>query len=200
MFKVECLGCQAPYQVDERRVPEKGLKMRCPKCGTSFRVEPPTQGVASTDATASPLEASEGVAAPVSSPRPFSAAGFESGKGPIKPPGGGGGNPLARTMIGVSAADLGLGSKDAGDPAKPKGFRIPRPGAGAPGVDAAPAAAASLASAQAAAPFESDTDLSFAPPAPASVDQVVEAWIGPDPGSDAPPEAVAELSSPLQLP
>ena len=33
MFKVECLGCQAPYQVDEKRVPEKGLKMRCPKCG-----------------------------------------------------------------------------------------------------------------------------------------------------------------------
>lgn len=41
MFKVECPGCQAPYQVDERRVPPTGLKMRCPKCGSSFQVEAP---------------------------------------------------------------------------------------------------------------------------------------------------------------
>ena len=41
MFKVECPGCQAPYQVDERRVPSSGLKIRCPKCGTSFQVDPP---------------------------------------------------------------------------------------------------------------------------------------------------------------
>ena len=41
MFKVECPGCKAPYQVDERRVPASGLKMRCPKCGTTFKVEPP---------------------------------------------------------------------------------------------------------------------------------------------------------------
>ena len=42
MFKVECPGCKAPYQVDERRVPSGGLKMRCPKCGTSFQVDPPS--------------------------------------------------------------------------------------------------------------------------------------------------------------
>ncbi len=41
MFKVECPGCQAPYQVDERRVPATGLGMRCPKCGTSFTVNRP---------------------------------------------------------------------------------------------------------------------------------------------------------------
>src|SRR6187431_3278112 len=44
MFKVECPGCKAPYQVDERRVPSSGLKMRCPKCGTSFKVDPPSDG------------------------------------------------------------------------------------------------------------------------------------------------------------
>ena len=44
MFKVECPGCKAPYQVDERRIPSSGLKMRCPKCGTSFKVDPPTEG------------------------------------------------------------------------------------------------------------------------------------------------------------
>ena len=44
MFKVECPGCKAPYQVDERRIPSSGLKMRCPKCGTSFKVDPPADG------------------------------------------------------------------------------------------------------------------------------------------------------------
>jgi predicted Zn finger-like uncharacterized protein len=43
MFKVECPGCKAPYQVDERRIPASGLKMRCPKCGTSFKVDSPSE-------------------------------------------------------------------------------------------------------------------------------------------------------------
>ncbi len=38
MLKVECESCKAPYQIDERRVPPAGLKMRCPKCGHSFVV------------------------------------------------------------------------------------------------------------------------------------------------------------------
>src|ERR1700691_2538652 len=38
MLKVACESCQAPYQIDERRVPPAGLKMRCPKCGHSFLV------------------------------------------------------------------------------------------------------------------------------------------------------------------
>src|SRR5438105_509648 len=46
MFKVECEGCKAPYQVDERRVPVNGLKMRCPKCGASFVVHAPDDGAA----------------------------------------------------------------------------------------------------------------------------------------------------------
>jgi predicted Zn finger-like uncharacterized protein len=41
MLKVECEACKAPYQVDERRVPPTGLKMRCPKCGHSFVVAQP---------------------------------------------------------------------------------------------------------------------------------------------------------------
>lgn len=44
MFKVECPSCSAPYQVDERRVPASGLKMRCPKCGHAFIVGPPGEG------------------------------------------------------------------------------------------------------------------------------------------------------------
>lgn len=44
MLKVECESCKAPYQVDERRVPEAGLKMRCPKCGHTFLVTDPSKG------------------------------------------------------------------------------------------------------------------------------------------------------------
>ncbi len=45
MFEAECPSCQATYQVDERRVPKTGLKMRCPKCGESFQVVAPGQSV-----------------------------------------------------------------------------------------------------------------------------------------------------------
>lgn len=41
MFEARCPSCAATYQVDERRVPPKGLKMRCPKCGESFHVSNP---------------------------------------------------------------------------------------------------------------------------------------------------------------
>lgn len=46
MLKVECEFCKAPYQVDERRVPDAGLKMRCPKCGNSFVVTDPSRSSA----------------------------------------------------------------------------------------------------------------------------------------------------------
>ncbi len=46
MLKVECESCKAPYQVDERRVPLAGLKMRCPKCGHTFLVTDPLKGSA----------------------------------------------------------------------------------------------------------------------------------------------------------
>src|SRR5690242_13742866 len=41
MLRIECESCHAPYQVDERRVPPQGMKMRCPKCGHSFTVTRP---------------------------------------------------------------------------------------------------------------------------------------------------------------
>src|SRR5262249_25560032 len=46
MLKVECESWRAPYQVDERRVPPGGLKMRCPTCGLSFMVNAPGGGAA----------------------------------------------------------------------------------------------------------------------------------------------------------
>ena len=49
MFKVECPGCKASYNVDERRVPDTGLKMRCPKCSTTFLVKRPGADDAGSD-------------------------------------------------------------------------------------------------------------------------------------------------------
>ncbi|WP_437798745.1 tetratricopeptide repeat protein [Sorangium sp. So ce693] len=52
MIKVECDGCKSPYQVDEKRVPPAGLRMRCPKCGTSLLV---TKGGASAAPAPTPV-------------------------------------------------------------------------------------------------------------------------------------------------
>ncbi len=40
MIKVECPSCSASYDLDEKRLPASGLRMRCPKCGASFQVSP----------------------------------------------------------------------------------------------------------------------------------------------------------------
>src|SRR3954451_22349992 len=54
MLKVECESCHAPYQVDERRVPATGLKMRCPKCGHTFLVTNPASAAGGPVSTGSP--------------------------------------------------------------------------------------------------------------------------------------------------
>lgn len=41
MIKVECDSCKSPYQIEERRIPATGLKMRCSKCGSSILVQKP---------------------------------------------------------------------------------------------------------------------------------------------------------------
>src|SRR6185503_17844115 len=93
MFKVECPGCNAPYQVDERRVPASGLKMRCPKCGTSFQVEQPD-------------DARRTGPSPVLGGFPPSPAGPPGGAPPPSARGG----MAAKTMVGVAPSALGIGA------------------------------------------------------------------------------------------
>jgi len=88
MIKVECVSCKAPYELDERRIPEKGMKMRCPKCGTSFNVT--RQGVASGAA------ASQAIAPPLAAPAPIAAPPPAAA---IAPPVAAGGIPKG-TMLG----------------------------------------------------------------------------------------------------
>ncbi len=67
MFKVQCTGCQASYNVDERRVPDLGMKMRCPKCTTTFVVKRPEVAARASDpdlpAPLADLPATKGAAA-----------------------------------------------------------------------------------------------------------------------------------------
>jgi len=84
MLKVECESCKAPYQIDERRVPAGGMKMRCPKCGHSFLV---------TNPDAAELPAARGASSPpahVPPPPDFDELPAVKGKapapGPHRPP------------------------------------------------------------------------------------------------------------------
>jgi predicted Zn finger-like uncharacterized protein len=123
MFKVECPGCKAPYQVDERRVPSTGLKMRCPKCGTSFQVEPPDDGRRTGP---SPVLGDAAAPRPEQSP---------AARAPLR-------NPAARTMVGVAPSSLGLPPAAAKPavPAVPARPEPPKPPAAAPPVPVRPAA------------------------------------------------------------
>jgi predicted Zn finger-like uncharacterized protein len=49
----KCPSCTAIYDLDSNRVPAQGLKMRCPKCGATFRVMPDGSSAAS-DSVPSP--------------------------------------------------------------------------------------------------------------------------------------------------
>src|SRR4249920_2748597 len=69
MLKIECESCKAPYQIDERRIPPTGLKMRCPRCGHSFVVKNPSAPAAPPPAAApAPPPPAPAVAMPPKAP------------------------------------------------------------------------------------------------------------------------------------
>ncbi len=119
MIKVECPSCQAPYELDERRLPPGGLKMRCPKCGTSF----PVGAAAGAAAVPAAPKVSPGAV-----PKPPVAA---------KPPGVRGARAAKKTMVGLGTASAfpGLDASDlqslppSGPPAAPpkRAAGIPKP-------------------------------------------------------------------------
>ncbi len=103
MVKVECHGCSAPYQIDERRIPPSGLKMRCPKCGTSLLVARPGQEAAAAAAQAA-------AAAP---PRPAPPAAAAAPAPPAAPAWSGADLPAPAAPKGVApGAGAGFGELD----------------------------------------------------------------------------------------
>ncbi|MFO0684501.1 MAG: tetratricopeptide repeat protein [Sandaracinus sp.] len=68
-MNVACISCAHKYELDERRLPATGLKMRCPKCGTTFLVFPDGR----TEAAAQKNTVLGGQAAPAPVPVPVPA-------------------------------------------------------------------------------------------------------------------------------
>jgi predicted Zn finger-like uncharacterized protein len=69
-MKVACPHCSASYNVDDRRIPDKGLNVRCPKCRDTFPVKREQPEAAADGAV--PLPAPAG--APAAPPEPPRAA------------------------------------------------------------------------------------------------------------------------------
>jgi predicted Zn finger-like uncharacterized protein len=100
MLKVECESCKAPFQIDERRVPPSGLKMRCPKCGHSFLV-------AAKPAAFPPSEEPSRPGLPAVAPRPTAPRGVKStmagvGAGETPPMAPAPAVPRRNTIVGVA--------------------------------------------------------------------------------------------------
>jgi cellulose synthase operon protein C len=180
MFKVECPGCKAPYQVDERRVPSTGLKMRCPKCGTSFQVEPPDDGRRTGPSP---------VLGDAAAPRAEQSA---APRAPLR-------NPAARTMVGVAPSSLGLPPATVTKPPVPTRPAPPtatappvpaRPKAPEPNVGADPRAGGTEADLPMAAPARK------APPVPGGPRGVAPVAVTAKPPSTLPPEDIEEQDLP----
>src|SRR5438309_1921038 len=52
MIQVRCESCQATFELDERRIPKNGMRVRCPRCSASFHVAPDGSVSATTSAAA----------------------------------------------------------------------------------------------------------------------------------------------------
>jgi len=102
MFTVECPGCSASYQVDERRVPAGGLRMRCPKCSTAFVVEKPSAG--------QPASGDANLPAQVQPPKTTAA---------VKPTMGAGGKPAPPPLVRPAAPSATAQAPKVGGPPGP---------------------------------------------------------------------------------
>ncbi len=159
MIKVECESCKAPYELDEKRIPDKGMKMRCPKCGTSFLVTksgggaspappapPPSpgigkgtvMGIAPGAIPVPPSPAAAAPAPPAPAPAPPAPAAAPAPPAPAPAPPAPAAPALGKgTVMGIAPPTLG-GTKDAA-PAAPAGViapPFPEPAAPAPAAPA----------------------------------------------------------------
>lgn len=151
MLKVECEQCKAPYQIDERRVPPTGLKMRCPKCGHSFLVTNPdaptplapqvAQGKPTSPAL--PKKTIVGVQAPIAAaPPPRPAPPAPPAAPPIPPMRGGLPSDFPAALGSLDEVDLPALTGDL-PVVSPDLPAARKPGAGAAGVTGLPAVARS---------------------------------------------------------
>ena len=81
-MRVACPNCQARYNLDERKLPPGGAKVRCPKCKGAIVVRPPVPG--DEDAAGAPAAPPGAGAVPL--PDPGSSAGSAAAAAPIISP------------------------------------------------------------------------------------------------------------------
>jgi predicted Zn finger-like uncharacterized protein len=182
MVKVECESCKAPFQIDERRIPPAGLKMRCPKCGHSFLVPSPSAADPAIAGPSATPPAAAGVGPrvpgaspsrtglPGASPRPMSA------------------NNLKSTMVGVGGGFF-TPPLPGGPPAGPPGSAPPAPAP--PGAaKAVPVASVKAPAPKPSAGFGRKTMVGIAPEA------LPRGPMPPSPAAPQPPVAPPVASKP----
>jgi predicted Zn finger-like uncharacterized protein len=71
-MRVACPHCQARYNLDERKLPAGGAKVKCPKCQGTIVVRPPAaeDGAVALPAPGAQAPAGRGGAVPLPTPAP----------------------------------------------------------------------------------------------------------------------------------
>jgi predicted Zn finger-like uncharacterized protein len=199
-MKVVCPHCRASYGIDDRRIPDKGLNVRCPKCRDTF----PVRKTAAAEA-AVPLPAPP-VAAPAVSPEPqrASAVPLPAPSAPLAPPPSAAPAPLPSPFDLAPPAPLAVDPPDLPVPlpAPPGAFAA----AAAPGDglsdDPLPAGPGDLASPAGSEPFAPSAPFATegppVPPEPEAFPPAPEPV--PLPELAAPELAAPELDAPEPLP
>ncbi|KFE63861.1 tetratricopeptide repeat protein [Hyalangium minutum] len=129
-MKVSCPTCQTNYNIDDKRIPPGGAKLKCAKCQNTFPIRPP----------------SEGMPTPVAIPLPGAAATPSSAAIPL--PGAAAPQSAAIPLPGTAAPQSAAIPLPGA--AAPQSAAIPLPGAAAPQSAAIPLPGAA---APAAEPF-----------------------------------------------
>jgi len=71
-MKVSCPSCQTNYNIDDKRIPPGGAKLKCARCQNTFPIKPPSEGVATPIAI--PLPGAAAPAQQAAIPLPGAAA------------------------------------------------------------------------------------------------------------------------------
>ncbi len=175
MIKVECVSCKSPYDVDERRIPAVGMKMRCPKCSTSF--------VIAKDGSVMAVDAQPSAANSISPPKAAA----------IPPPANAAGSAFAKPP----AAQPQPGAASAFGAAKPaaSAFGAPKPAASAFGAPPSKVAAPAPAAPAPPEPSPAKPAIALGPAAPPPGANMKQTLLGPAQVEPALPSVKSDFGS-----
>lgn len=102
---IQCQGCAAKYFLAEEKVPEKSLKVSCPKCKAVFTLVPHREPVAAA-VTPAAQPASESTPAPAQQPAPVTEASEGASTTPPSRPKRGSKEDRAKRLARVLVSDI----------------------------------------------------------------------------------------------